>query len=142
MLYFEKLAKVEDVINLKQEERPDRAPLLKVPQDASLMQLIGYMTDHDVGISFVYDRYKKILGLISERDIMRHIAENDLQAFDMPIKTLVNQGVISCRLGDKLKSVAAEMADHHIRHVAVTDQNGVYVGVISASDIERFAGQG
>lgn len=142
MLYFEKMAKVEDVIHLKQEEMPDRVALLKVPETASLMQLIGYMADHDVGIAFVYDRYKKILGLISERDIMRHIALNDLQAFQMPIKALINQGVISCRLGDKLKSVAAEMADNHIRHVAVTDENGVYVGVVSASDIERFAGQG
>jgi len=44
-------------------------------------------------------------------------------------------------LGDKLKSVAVEMADNDIHHVAVTDQNGVYVGVLSSRDIERFAGQ-
>lgn len=143
MLYFEKFATVEDVINFKQAETPYRNGVLQVPLTATLLQLISFMSDYQVGVVFLYDGQKgNIISLISERDIMRHIALNELAAFEMPINNLGTREIFTCSPADKLKAVAGEMAEHHIRHAAILGEEGDYIGVISSSDIELFAGQG
>ncbi|GGF65639.1 hypothetical protein GCM10011332_19660 [Terasakiella brassicae] len=142
MLFFENYATVEDVINFKQSENPEHDGLLKIPMTATLLQLIDYMADHQVGVVFLHDADDQIIGLISERDIIRHIAMNALEAFEKPIHMMVRHSVITCKRGDKLKAVASHMAEQHIRHVAILSDKGEYIGVVSSSDIELFAGKG
>lgn len=142
MLFFENYAIVKDVVDLKRSEAPDHGGVLKVPLSASLMEVILYMADHHVGAALVYDTLDNIIGVVSERDIIRRIAMFELEAFKLPIEPIVSKSIYSCALTDKLKNVASKMADHHVRHIAVKDENGNYIGVISSSDIELFAGQG
>ncbi|WP_417792785.1 CBS domain-containing protein [Terasakiella pusilla] len=142
MLFFENYATVKDVLDLKRSERPDHAGLLKVPFSATLMEVILYMADHNVGVVLVYDTNENIIGVVSERDIIRRIAMFELEAFHLPLAPMVSKSIFSCTLSDKLKRVASDMAEHHVRHVAVKDEDGQYIGVISSSDIELFAGQG
>jgi len=142
MLFFENYATVEDVINFKQSEDPDYNGLLKIPMTATLLQLIDYMADHQIGVVFLHDADDQIIGLISERDIIRHIAMNALEAFEKPIDMMVQRNLVTCKRTDKLKAVASRMAEQHIRHAAILSDTGEYIGVVSSSDIELFAGKG
>ncbi len=142
MLYFEKNATVRDVLNYKNEEHKDHGNILQVPEQATLMQVICYMADHHIGVVFVYDDEHQLCGLISERDIIRYIAINGQNAFKLSINYMITRDIRFCHIGDKLKQVAHDMADFNIRHIAVKNENESYVGVISSSDIEFFAGHG
>jgi CBS domain-containing protein len=142
MSFFEKFANVSDVLNLKFEVDEDHAKILKVPVDASFEALAGYLTDHKIGVAFVYDQSDQIIGLISERDIVAQITRYGPDAFNTPIKTMITREVAHCNLHDKLKMVASRMADEGIRHIAIKDEKDEYIGVVSSRDIELFAGQG
>lgn len=142
MLYFEQYAKVKDVLNLKEDEKDARARALTCPVDISFTDLIAYMDDYKVGAVYLEDEDGQVKGVVSERDIIHHLAMYDLKAFEKPMSSLMRTEIIWCMRDDPLKQVASLMADKHIRHIAVKDQEGTIVGVVSARDIERFAGHG
>jgi CBS domain-containing protein len=81
------------------------------------------------------------VGMFSERDVVRAIADHGPAALKTPVSKLMAKNVISCRLGDALDHVFALMETHHIRHVPVIEPHGV-VGVISIRDILPFRREG
>lgn len=142
MLYFEQYAKVEDVLNLKEDEEDVRAHVLTCPIDISFTDLIAFMDDYKVGAVYLETEEGQIKGVVSERDIIHHLAMYGLKAFDKPVSSFMCTDIISCKSSDPLKGVASVMADKKIRHIAVRDESGTLIGVVSARDIERFAGNG
>lgn len=142
MSFFEDFSTVGDVVNLKKLDDPDHAGLLKVPVDASFQALAGYLTDHHMGIALIYDPSERIVGLISERDMIRQITLYGEKAFHMPISSMITKKIECCYLNEKLKPVALRMADKQIRHMAVVDAQNKHIGVISSRDVQRFAGEG
>lgn len=142
MLYFERYAKVKDVLELKEDEDKMHAGIVTCPLDISFSDLISYMNDYKVGVVYLADPDGQIKGVVSERDIIHQLAMHDQKAFERPVSSFMGIEIISCAMDEPLKKVASFMAAKHIRHIAVTDHEGNYVGVVSARDIERFAGNG
>ncbi len=142
MSFFDRFATVGDVIKLKKTDTPSHGGLLKVPVNSSFQSLAGYLTDHKIGVAFIYNSSRKIIGLISERDMLRHITLYGEKAFHMPISSMMAKSIECCHMSDKLKQVASRMAEKHIRHMAVVNNENKHVGVISSSDVELFAGEG
>ncbi|WP_417782237.1 CBS domain-containing protein [Terasakiella pusilla] len=142
MLYFERYARVQDVLDLKENEDPARSGILTCPLSASLTDLIAYMDDYKIGAVYLDDTDGQVKGVVSERDIIHHLAMYDLKAFEKPISSFMCADLIFCRHDDPLKRVASFMAEKRIRHIAVKDGEGRIIGVVSARDIERFAGNG
>jgi CBS domain-containing protein len=142
LLYFEKFATVKDVISYKEAASPDAENLIRIPSNASIKELIEYLAEKKVGVAMVNGPDDEIIGVISERDVIRQLAYFDEQALDMPIETILTREIEYCYAQEKLKSVAAHMADKHIRHIAIKNDDDKYIGVISSSDIDLFAGEG
>src|SRR5665647_1482998 len=75
------------------------------------------------------------VGIFSERDVVRAIAEHGAAGVNLKISTLISvQQLISCRSADTLEHVRHLMNKNHIRHVPVID-NHTLIGVISIRDI-------
>jgi CBS domain-containing protein len=75
------------------------------------------------------------VGIFSERDVVRAIAEHGPAGSSVKVSALVSvQKLVSCRSSDTLDHVRRLMNANHIRHVPVIDDHTL-VGVISMRDI-------
>ncbi len=76
-----------------------------------------------------------VVGMFTERDVVRAVAENGPKAADLKISSLISvQKLISCSQSDTIEEVSQVMRDNHIRHLPVLE-DGRLVGVISIRDL-------
>jgi len=77
------------------------------------------------------------VGMFTERDVVRAIAEHGAAGVNIKVSNLISvQQLISCTSTDTLEHVRHLMNTHHIRHVPVIDDHTL-IGVVSIRDISR-----
>jgi CBS domain-containing protein len=75
------------------------------------------------------------VGMFTERDVVRAIAEHGAAGAGMRVSQFVSvQQLVSCTSSDTLEHIRHLMTKHHIRHVPVID-NYSLIGVVSMRDI-------
>lgn len=75
------------------------------------------------------------VGMFSERDVVRAVAEHGPAGLNMKVSALISvQQLVSCHSTDSLEYVRDLMNDNHIRHLPVIDDHTL-IGVISMRDI-------
>jgi CBS domain-containing protein len=75
------------------------------------------------------------VGMFTERDVVRAIAEHGAAGINMKVSQLISvQQLVSCSSDDTLEDVRHLMNKHHIRHLPVIDNHSL-CGVISMRDI-------
>ncbi|MCJ8143888.1 CBS domain-containing protein [Ancylobacter sp. A5.8] len=75
-----------------------------------------------------------VVGIFSERDVVRAIAEKGGASLKLPVSTLMSRNMISCAMEDTVDHVRALMDSHHVRHLPVLE-NHQLVGVLSIRDV-------
>ena len=75
-----------------------------------------------------------VVGIFSERDVVRAIAERGPAALKAPVADLMSRNMISCTMEDTVDHVRALMESHHIRHLPVLEEHQM-VGVLSIRDV-------
>jgi CBS domain-containing protein len=78
----------------------------------------------------------KILGMISERDIVHAFAADRERAADLEVAEVMTQDVINCDPDDSLTRVLGLMTRHRVRHIPVL-QGGQLSGLISIGDVVK-----
>ncbi len=79
----------------------------------------------------------RIVGIISERDIARGLAEHGTELLTMHAVDLMTHSVRTCAPQDGVKQVMALMTLSRIRHLPVTDDRGL-CGIISIGDVVKY----
>ena len=75
------------------------------------------------------------VGMFTERDVVRAIAEHGAAGVNMKVSQLISvQQLVWCSSSDTLEDVRHLMNEHHIRHLPVIDNHSL-CGVVSISDI-------
>ena len=92
------------------------------------------LTVNKIGALPVRDGEGKLIGIISERDIVRGFAEKGRAIGDSRVENLMTRDVAACQPTDTLKTVMATMSRRHIRHLPVVE-NGALIGIISQRDV-------
>jgi CBS domain-containing protein len=83
----------------------------------------------------------KLLGIITERDVLRVVAEGK----DPKVVTIgdeMTRDPVTIEPGTSLKDAADLMFKHWFRHLPVVDGNGDLVGIISTRDLLRMVSAG
>jgi CBS domain-containing protein len=105
------------------------------PQD-TVQVAARKMRDHNVGFLPVCDQSKKVLGTITDRDIViRVVAEN--RPASTPVSECMTREVVACRPEDDVRKAEQLMAQNHKSRIMVIDEAGRLVGVISLSDLAQ-----
>jgi CBS domain-containing protein len=106
-----------------------------VREDDSLRVAAETMAAANVGFLPVCDDWGKVIGTITDRDIVvRAVA----QTFDPDLRRvgeIMSRNVVTCRPYDDLALAEQFMGQYQVSRLAVTDDDDVLVGVISLSDI-------
>jgi CBS domain-containing protein len=77
-----------------------------------------------------------VLGMISERDILRGLAEHGTKLLSSPVSQPMTTAVLTCTLGDSIAAVIARMTRHCVRHLPVVE-GGRLCGIVSIGDVVK-----
>ncbi len=99
-----------------------------------LKDAIKMLASQRIGALLVSEDGRKIDGILSERDVVRALADDTVEFGERKVVDLMTRGVFTCEPDATIASVMALMDEKRIRHVPVT-VNDVLAGVVSIRDI-------
>ena len=95
--------------------------------DMSLLAAAQILNANKIGALPVVNQNYQLVGIVSERDLIRFIAENPDDFFDSSVKMVMTSQVISCCLDDSANEVYNVLIENKIRHIPVLEDNELSV---------------
>jgi CBS domain-containing protein len=89
-----------------------------------------------VGAMVVVDQQDRVVGILSERDVVRVVAEEGAAGLNRPISTCMTRDVIFAEPGETVQSLLERMTDRRIRHLPVL-KDGRLSGLVSIGDLVK-----
>ncbi len=101
--------------------------------DATIAQIVGILSRERVGVVVICKKDGALAGIVSERDIVRGLAERGQTVMNTAVTDLMTTSVTTCSPGDTVSSIMATMTARRIRHLPVIE-SGKLCGIISIGD--------
>ncbi len=110
--------------------------VLTVRSSSTLHDAVQMLAKHRIGALVVTDAAGVIGGILSERDIIRHIAEDGVSVLDHPVEAAMTTNVKVCTENHTINEVMEMMTKGRFRHMPV-ERAGKLIGVISIGDVVK-----
>lgn len=107
-----------------------------VSPDDSLASIASLLHSRKVGAFIVTDRVGRVVGVVSERDIIRAVAVDGPDALSRPTSDYMTHDVIFASHGETIEVLLERMTDRRIRHLPVMD-GARLVGIVSIGDLVK-----
>jgi CBS domain-containing protein len=101
----------------------------------TISEALKHITEKKVGALLV-KKGEELIGIITERDILRLMATQGEAAFSHPVKEIMTQNVIVGLPEDDIEQAAAYITNNRFRHLPIMD-NKKLVGIVSIGDIVK-----
>jgi CBS domain-containing protein len=102
----------------------------------TLAEAARLMSERRIGAAVVTGADGAVLGILSERDIVRAVADNGPAALDEPVSRRMTGKVVTCGPGMTIDTAMEVMTQGKFRHLPVVE-NGRLVGIVSIGDIVK-----
>jgi CBS domain-containing protein len=109
--------------------------VVTVAPTATVADLVAALAEHNVGALVVSPDGNAVEGIVSERDVVRGLAERP-DILDATIDSIMTTNVHTCGPSDPLDDMMTVMTERRIRHVPVVE-NGALVGIVSIGDVVK-----
>lgn len=119
--------RVSDVLSSKGSET-----VYTIRPDASMSELLDALAEHNVGALVVSHDGRSMLGIVSERDVVRKLRDVESPA-SVTVEEIMTSDVRVCALDDSFATLMTVMTEHRVRHVPVLDGESL-IGVLSIGD--------
>ena len=110
--------------------------VITIKPDDTVAAAAKLLAQHRIGAIVVSAGDRAISGILSERDIVRHLAANGASVLQMPVRDLMTAKVVTCRVNDTINELMAIMSQGRFRHVPVVE-HGKLTGIISIGDVVK-----
>lgn len=110
--------------------------VVSVEPNATLTSVVALLAERRIGAALVLGLDRRIVGIVSERDIVRALGERGTAALDDPVSRIMTRRVSTCTEGETISAIMERMTEGKFRHVPVVDQGRV-VGIISIGDVVK-----
>lgn len=111
--------------------------LLHIKTTATLREACEFLSERRIGLVLVCDAEGSLAGVLSERDVVRAIAEHGSDALRAACANFITRDVFTCTSTDLVVDVARTMSARRFRHLPIVD-DGTLAGMVSATDIVDF----
>jgi CBS domain-containing protein len=116
--------------------RAKGANVVTIRPDASVGQLVDGLREERIRAMVVSEDGRTVLGIVSERDVVRGLADRGARILEVPVAELMTRQVFSCTPQDSVKHVMEEMTRRRIRHLPVIT-DGALSGIVSIGDVVK-----
>ncbi len=103
----------------------------------TLRQAAQLLDDKKIGAVVALDENERIIGVLSERDIVRQVARQGAAALDMAVGNAMTRAVVTVTSTTPVDEAMQVMTDRRIRHLPVV-HNDRLTGVISIGDLVKW----
>jgi CBS domain-containing protein len=114
-----------------------RAGVITIEPTANLEAVVKILADNRIGAVIVTGPDQRVAGILSERDIVRALAERGPSVLAEPVGHVMTRKVVTCSEGDTVGAIMGRMTEGKFRHVPVLDR-GRLVGVVSIGDVVKY----
>jgi CBS domain-containing protein len=107
-----------------------------IPPDATVRELLAQLSEHNIGALVVSSDGASVDGIVSERDIVRFLPDND-KLLDSPVSAIMTTDVYTCGIHLRARELMQVMTERRFRHVPVVNEDGRLIGVVSIGDVVK-----
>jgi CBS domain-containing protein len=110
--------------------------VLAIGPAATLAEAARVLTKNRIGALIVRDGDGALSGIISERDIVRAVAEEGAPALALTVETRMTKDVATCEQNDTIEEIMETMTRCRFRHMPVVEDDAI-IGIISIGDVVK-----
>jgi CBS domain-containing protein len=110
--------------------------VISIEPAAILETAVGMLAERQIGALLVLGPDRRLVGILSERDIVRVLAEQGAGVLAQPLSQVMTRKVVTCSPSDTVDVLMERMTTGKFRHVPVVEQEMV-IGIISIGDVVK-----
>jgi CBS domain-containing protein len=122
---------VEQILALKGND------VISATVDETIGRAASILSENRIGAILVRDEDGFVRGVLSERDIVRGLADLGPRCLETGVAELMTRDVVFCAPGDDINKIMSIMTERRIRHLPVMRDNQL-LGIISIGDVVKF----
>lgn len=108
-----------------------------LPEIATLAEAVTLLNTHNIGAIVITADKDRIVGILSERDIVRQLGKHPSAALGLAIGACMTRGVVTSTRMTPIADVMERMTRRRIRHMPIVE-NGRLIGIISIGDVVKL----
>ena len=110
--------------------------VISIEPTATLETGVAMLAKHRIGALLVFGPDRRVIGILSERDIVRVLAERGAAALKEPLSQVMTRNVVTCSQSDSVGVLMERMTTGRFRHLPVVEQDQV-IGLVSIGDVVK-----
>ncbi|HET6794049.1 MAG TPA: CBS domain-containing protein [Acidimicrobiales bacterium] len=110
--------------------------VVTVAPDRSVADVLAELADHNIGALVVSSDGVRVEGIVSERDVVRHLHATGPGVLSDPVSSIMSTEVHTCAPNAEVESLVSLMTTRRVRHVPVV-QDGSLIGIVSIGDVVK-----
>jgi CBS domain-containing protein len=110
--------------------------VITIEPTATLKAAVELLTKHRIGAVVISGAGGRLAGILSERDVMRVLAEHGAETLSVPVGQVMTRNVVTCSEDDSVAELMERMTAGRFRHLPVLNK-GKLVGLISIGDVVK-----
>ena len=122
--------RVKEILEKKSDQ------VVTIDPETTIARVVSTMAYQDIGAIVVVDASDNVLGLLTERDIVRGGAKHHSDVYNLRVKDLMLREILTCKPDDYLKDIIRMMMSRRARHVPVLIRNKL-VGILTTADVVK-----
>ena len=110
--------------------------VVTIGPDATVGELLELLAEHGIGALVVSGDGQGVDGIVSERDVVRHLHSRGVDVLQARVSEIMSAEVTTCGPGDSVEHLMRQMTDLRVRHIPVV-VDGVLHGIVSIGDVVK-----
>lgn len=108
--------------------------LYTVQSGAKIIEVVNYMAEHNIGLVPVLGNDGKLLGVFSERDLVRRVIAKGLDLHTTTVDSIMTKELVIASINESHQECLKKMKDKNIRHILIIDDKKLH-GILSMRDL-------
>lgn len=121
------------VVNILQSKG---AEVYAVTETDPVEKAVSVMTDKNVGAVVVKNGAGAVAGILSERDIVRHLKDKGPAVLNAEVRQCMSKNPHTCKPDDSVDDLMTVMTNRRVRHLPVVN-DGKLLGLVSIGDVVK-----
>jgi CBS domain-containing protein len=110
--------------------------VVTITPEASVADLLDVLARENVGAAVVSSDGETLDGIVSERDVVRHLERSGAALLAHAVATIMTREVHTCGPDSTVEHLMTAMTEHRVRHLPVVDGERM-VGIVSIGDVVK-----